>query len=963
MKPDSLTETQKREYIIHQDTGPMLVLAGPGAGKTDCIVRRVVQLITDKKARHDEILVITFTNKAAHELRTRIDNQLRKLRRSTPDTDEINLDEMYISTFHSFCERMFSEYPQLRGGYNRNARVLTDAQQVYFIQQHIRTEWTQNKRMAFTDILGCTNQAYIRRLLDLIRRNYYAKKSYLTAHDVAGAICYRICDKLAEEMISPEELLRSADPDEQTLGTLLNSYLNVLKTNQVHVYATLQLTLYQTLKQNPAVLSGKFKYIIVDEYQDTDSIQNEIIELLTTSHNNLMVVGDDDQSIYRFRGARVDNILTFEQRYPGCVKITLSANYRSPQEIVDFYSRWMEQSSVNWKNCRYPKKLKAQKNSAGSVCKIAQNDQNAWMEEIAGFISGLKAGGRITDYNQVVFLSSSIKAPHIQALQKHLQEKDIPVYSPRSGRFLERGEVCLAIGCLLKALGFRNVSHSEYLNSTLKYADHRLAQYPSLSAVIASLSKKLDGIKKYNELLYRMFSQEPFSSWLSQDMRNSSYDELRPARNLAQLTQMIASYEDLNPYITDLKKDAGNFVYGYLRDLPETDHTEYEDEKDAIPSDYVSFMTIHQSKGLQFPIVIVDLPSKVGLWSSRDIVSSMIDSRNPSREPQSDKPLFDEMRRYYTAFSRAQDLLVLSCLNSDASFFSNAIQNSPDLASVKTAISAMTFRSVVPSELTDSFAFTSDIEQYEECPRHYQMNRMLGFAPTAKDTRLTFLGTLVHQTVEDINLFAMNGGEPDPALIKKLRDENAFSLGKANGVRFSEKELETALRHLINYYSYVERHYGKTNPQNKWHNIDAAEKTVSLPCETDGVRYTMKGSIDLIRKYRDYYTIIDIKTGKKDQKKINGYYRQLRIYSHLLRKTAGHREMTMQLFFTGEPNKPVETIRFKNELDCGAIDAELNNYDRIVKQIMDRDFSETAEDDFDCRDCDFRFFCKKVQPV
>ena len=961
MNHDKLTAEQER--IVHKAEGPALVLAGPGAGKTKCIVKRVVQLIADGKASHDEILVITFTNKAAHELRTRIDDELRERQAKDPDFKEINLDEMYVSTFHAFCQRMFKEYPQLRGGYSRNARVMDDTEQSFFIQKHIRTMWTENggkKRLVFKSILGIEDKAYIDSLLSLIGQNYLGRRMP-DANNVARAICSSICDKLIDEVVTPGELLNANKPEEKTLGKLLESYLKLLQDNDVHFFSTLQHTLYHVLEKHPDILCDKFKYIIVDEYQDTNRIQNELLRLMTHSHKNLMVVGDDDQSIYRFRGAVVDNILTFENQYPGCEKIILSDNFRSPKEIVDFYSAWMNKPGVNWgNNCRCPKTLKAHKNVPGSVCQIYESDIDKWMDRITDFIADLKSSDRIKDYNQIVFLCDSVKAKHIVRLQEHLLEKGIPVYSPRSGRFLNRGKVLFTIGCLLKVLGFdfsTSGKNYPYFAQAQEYAEKVLENHMPLSDLIDSLSKQLDGIKNYNELLYRMFAYEPFSEWLSKDM-DLPYEELLPARNIAQLTRMIAAYEKLQPYISSVEKDKNNFVYNYLKYMVKSAPCEYEDEKDVAPSGYVSFMTIHQSKGLQFPIVIADLPHDI--YSQKgNYVTDWINSRIPTREKPEDKPKYDLMRLYYTAFSRAQNLLVLSCLNPD-SFFFEATQNAPELKDVADKISAMSFNTVQPADLTDSFAFTSDVEPYEECPRRYKFAKALSFAPTRENTPKTLLGSLIHQTIEDLNRFAMDGGTPDPADFQQLVSDNAVSFGRANNVTFSDNEINEAVRHLTNYYTYIDARYGKTNPENKWHNINAVEKEVSLPMEYNGQRYTMKGAIDLTREYSNYYTIIDIKTGGNSPQKIAGHRRQLRVYSYLLRKIAGQREMNMQLFFTGVNDKPVNAISYKDEFNSGRIKDEINNYHTVVEKIMKKDFSGTARDSRTCDSCDFRFYCGKA---
>lgn len=911
----------------------MLALAGPGTGKTESITNRVVRLIEDGRANgdqdiHQRILVITFTKKAARELLMRISEKLA----------EVNLDEMYISTFHAFCERAMREFPELHGSYSRNARILDEKEQVFFIQKHIRTEWQEKNGRKFPVVVGFGEDdkkcaASMKEVMD-----YLGVSEKPTVFQTAQTVC-QICDKLLDEAAEPGELLRSSDPKTRTRGEMLTYYLKTLAQKDIHVFATLQYTLLAELKKNSALLSDRFEYIIVDEYQDTNRIQTEIVELIAGKKQNIMAVGDDDQSIYRFRGAAVENILGFAQKHPGCETVVLDRNFRSTQEIIDFYTKWMHTDVIAWNGRRYEKQLIAERGSVmGSVCCICDTVQKNWMEQIFRFVTGLKESGRITDYNQIVYLCNSVTNKRIKALQGYLTDQGVPVYSPRSLRFFDRDEIRLAIGCLLTILSAPR--KNSRLAQMQDHAGSVMKKTPALNSKVLELKKDFGGEKKYSRLLYRLFACEPFKSHLNADIGSQDYETLLPARNLAALSRMLVSYEKLNPGLT-LGRDTSRFVYHFLIPLCEKGAGEYEDECVVLPPGYLSFMTIHQSKGLEFPIVIVDLPGSVLCYD--------------------DAALCDVMRKYYTAFSRARNLLVLSGVKPD-SIFDGVLKDVPSVDDAP--IGKMTFDGVKAAETVDSFAFTSDIEEYEKCPLRYKLYRMLGFAPSADDTPKTLVGTLVHQTVEDINLRAMRQEIPDGKMIGQLFDANVKSLENASCRKFSQKERQNACDSVMRYYNYVEEHYGKNNPKLKWGNIEGAEKNVSLPKTVDGRRYYMKGSIDIIRGYEKYYTIIDIKTGEKTPEKIAEYRRQLRIYASLLRKLADGRETRMQLFFTSEGSKdrPLDIIRYADELKAGRIEAEEKKFAETVLKIMEKrqqDFLAVPKKETVCGFCDFCGYCGK----
>lgn len=228
-------------------------------------------------------------------------------------------------------------------------------------------------------------------------------------------------------------------------------------------FSTIQTECYKLLMQNKQILEelqDKLQYLMIDEYQDTNYIQEQIVFLLGAKHHNICVVGDDDQGLYRFRGATIRNILEFPHKFEneGCKIIPLVVNYRSNSDIVDFYNEWISTTSghkfkFSWDRYRYQKKIephvKSDIQSPAVVKLFSKDDEDEWHEKILGFIKELKESGKLTDYNQLAFLFSSVKHQRVTALANFLERNGINVYSPRSDMFFKRDEIKLALGCLM----------------------------------------------------------------------------------------------------------------------------------------------------------------------------------------------------------------------------------------------------------------------------------------------------------------------------------------------------------------------------------------------------------------------------------------------------------------------------------------------------------------------------------
>lgn len=949
----------QRRAITAAD-GPVLITAGPGTGKTYTLVQRTIYLIEECGVKPESIFIATFTEKAAKELVTRITNELSER------GIVANINEMYIGTFHSLCLRILKEhleYTRLR----RNYRLLDAFDQQYMVFQSI------NK---FRNIERA----------GIVLPNGGSWKQ-------AGGICGYV-NNLSEELVAPEELMADNDQSIAAMGRILAAYQEILTEDNLMDFSSIQTEAYLLLRDHPDVLAelqAQITHIMVDEYQDTNFIQEQIVFLLAGDRRNICVVGDDDQGLYRFRGATIRNILEFPQKFAAgeCRIIPLVINYRSNSDIVDFYNKWMATTDgakfkFRWNKYRYDKRIEPHEKSSlhsPAVVKLTGvEDTDEWHEKILRFIHDLRASGNLTDYNQIAFLFNSVKHPRVTALARFLEKNHINVYSPRSNMFFRREEVRLALGCLMLMFPFYvqglengdytflQPEHITYYRNCIILANEYLTQ-PENRELLKWIRRRgkvhvgLTGTTDYAYcgLMYQMFEFQPFAGILDTDMDVGVVD-IRPARNIAKLTQIIGKFEYLHRVdVLDSKEyqgrrridqDTERLFNLYLRLLYDGGITEYEDDSEYAPSGCVSFLTIHQSKGMEFPIVVVDSLGNVPRKNVNDLML-LIENRyfkRPPFEPYEVTKFFDFWRLYYTAFSRAQDLLVLTC-NEDkrtpSLYFAGPYRELQSVESAGFDISEFSFKPIKDVNIKNTYSFTSHITVYETCALQYKFYKELEFQPVRANAML--FGTLVHETIEDVHRAALRHEEQTITAenVSRWFDSNYVSLTKTEHTYLAGPQRDAALKQVLRYV---------TAQHGDWSHIQQAEVDVSLVKP----EYIIEGKIDLIRGEGDTVEIVDFKAERKpdlvrQRERLERYRRQLHIYAHLVEERTGQKVSRMHLYYTGEDGG-VPTVTFPYTKT--AVEGTMAVFDDTVHKIMKKDFHRCAEDRKVCEGCDFRFYCK-----
>ena len=390
----------QRAVVAHTN-GPLLVIAGPGSGKTLCLQLRAVNLLLSGRTVPEELVLCTFGRNAARRLERRFLQSARVC--GVPG----DLSRVRISTVHSLCNRVLSPHAAaagLRPGY----RLLDEQAQLLLMQQESDS------------VLGPD--------WDILARRGWREG----VHGAAEAARY--FDRICDEMIDPGVLAGSERPFLAAVGRSCQRYRQLLRDRNIVDFAHLQVWAERVMQDKgvAAAVGGAIRHLMVDEFQDTSRVQMLILQRLAGARDNIAVVGDDDQSIYRFRGARVANMLEFPRRFPGCRVLGLTTNYRSHRDIVSACGQWMD-NAADWsdprgggRSFRYPKDIVSHAPDAHAdypaVISVRGRDPIDEAGQIADLLRFLVHNGVIASYGQAALLLHSVKdvvsGPYLDGLER-----------------------------------------------------------------------------------------------------------------------------------------------------------------------------------------------------------------------------------------------------------------------------------------------------------------------------------------------------------------------------------------------------------------------------------------------------------------------------------------------------------------------------------------------------------------
>ncbi|MCX8083019.1 MAG: ATP-dependent helicase, partial [bacterium] len=404
--------------------GPLLIIAGPGTGKTLTIVARTLYILLTNKATPDEILLTTFTEKASFELRDRLNQSAIKIGYKN------NLHQLKVGTIHSICNDFimkFLNHTPLKKGYV----VLDELTQMFFIYEN------------FKEVIPEINGKFLGKW----QKKWDAIKNIVLYYN-----------KITEEMIEPENLKLSNNDFLKLIAESYHRYKEKLFEKNRIDFSHLQRIFFDLLQNKDLYpkIKQKIKYVMVDEYQDTNFIQERILLTLAHPENNICVVGDEDQSLYRFRGATVRNILEFHKNFKDCKIVKLTINYRSHKEIIDRYNNFI--NSIDWQGFRFKKQILPNPEERfpdyPAVFSIWSKNKKDEAERIIKLLKFLKENRIIKDWSDVAILLKSIRSEHSGHYIDALRTNSIPVFAPRAKVFFENTEIKLLLACYTIILGF-----------------------------------------------------------------------------------------------------------------------------------------------------------------------------------------------------------------------------------------------------------------------------------------------------------------------------------------------------------------------------------------------------------------------------------------------------------------------------------------------------------------------------
>lgn len=600
-----------QQQAVFCTEGPLLILAGAGSGKTTVLVNRIAYILQSELCKPWQILAITFTNKAAGELKERICN-------AVPEGGS----DIWAATFHSICARILRRYGDRIG-----------------FTSHFTVYGTDDQKKLVKDILKQLN--YDEKMLPVKR--------------VLNEI-----SKAKDEMLTPQEMLKRAGYDnlKQSVAKVYEIYQSRLKTADAMDFDDMLCKTVELFQKCPDILEfyqNQFKYIMVDEYQDTNKVQYKFVSMLAAKYGNICVVGDDDQSIYKFRGATIENILSFENTFKGAKMIRLEQNYRSTQNILNAANGVISNNTM-----RKGKTLWTE-NAVGDKIEVHTSDSE---RDEAQFIAktildGVADGRKFSDFailyrmnaqsNSIEQALSRSGIPHrviggrrfydreeIRDMVAYLQVINNPHDDVRLGRIINVPKRGIGATTLEKASEIA-AGLGESIYSVIKDAD----VYPQLSRAATKLKSfvaLIDGLMEAEqsgdyslaELYNLILEHTDYEKYLKTEKDNP---DVR-IENIEELSSNIIKFEE------DYAEEAS--LSNFLEEISlQTDIDNYDAEADSSV-----MMTLHSAKGLEFPVVFI-----AGL--EEGVFPSIATMMNPDE-------LNEERRLAYVGITRAKEKLYIT---------------------------------------------------------------------------------------------------------------------------------------------------------------------------------------------------------------------------------------------------------------------------------------------------------------
>ncbi len=944
-----LNEEQKKA-IFHNE-GPILVIAGAGTGKTRVITERIAHILENKWCESSDILALTFTEKSAGEMEARLDERM--------PIGEI----IQVSTFHSFCEKILRQYG-IDIGLSPGFKIIEGVAQWKLIKDHLfnfdlkyyRPTGNPNK---FIDAMIAFFGRLKDELIDVEQFKGFSEKKISLA-------------LIKEERLDSERLLE--------LSNAFAYYQDLMAKNDYLDFSDLQFKLINLLEKRPnilAYLQNQYRYILVDEYQDTNIAQNHIVDLLAKKHKNLMVVGDDDQSIYKFRGAAISNILQFEDKYPDLKKVVLTQNYRSNQKILAY-------TSIKNNN---PNRLEIKSNiNKKLIAQIEGNDDAIELvhcstinQEVDYLVDKIKNSDCSLSKIAILLRANSYAKPFVEALRT----ENIPYQFLSEKGLYNKDEVKELISL------FRVLTNPKDEISFFRVLRMDFWEITMMDIVdLISLSKKEhhglwyvishdERTKKIKDYLIDLIEYSKNHSACEVLFRftekTTLYQKLLAQNNIEseeKITNIASYFDRVHRFERESEEKTVKDFIEYL-DLAMEAGENPSAHFDVGGIDGVQISTIHGVKGLEFDMVF--LPSLV----SRRFPS---DNRKNSIEIPSDLisevlnegdfHLQEERRLFYVALTRAKKHLCLlysdfySASNSKnprakkmSVFLQEIIEDIPvkikkTTEGVERFIKPISNHMPLSSKLENrqpilKFSYSA-LKSFKDCPRKYEYNYILKIPQSP--TGASSFGSSLHNTLNEF--YKLVNQSKQAVLFEDYQEDLSLNKllsiyeDKWISVGYESREHHDSLKKrgkeiLENFY----KHFKK-----ELTDVEFLEKGFKLKLG----KYIITGRIDRADKLPDgSLEIIDYKSGKSKKQKEVDKDQQLMIYAMAVKDCFNLSASKLTLYFLDED------IKLSTESSPEKLDKLKSDIIETADEINVSDFKPKPSK-FLCQFCPYKKICDKA---
>lgn len=965
--------------VMHTD-GPLMIVAGAGTGKTTVLTRRYAHLLAQEGMSSEQIIALTFTDKAATEMEDRV---IKLLPTGTYD--------FWISTFHGFCQRVLEAHA-LEIGLPNKFRLLTETESWLLLKRRMNELPLDHYRPLGNPV------KFLRALLKHFSR--------VKDEDVTPEAYLKYAQNV--ELKGEEDFITGERARLLELANCYMTYRNILREEGSLDMNDLMMETLRLFRERPAMLEKyrtQFRYIMVDEFQDTNWAQYEMLKLLAGSKKNITVVGDDDQAIYKFRGASLANILQFKDDFPDAKTVALTENYRSHKEILDAAYRFIRKNDPNRLEVRLAhtglsKELKAMRGEGGVVQVIWKKTVEDESESVADEIKRVKESVPDISWNDfcVLVRGNEGAEPFIHAFDR----AGIP-FQFMALRGLYTKPAVLDVMALLSLLDGYHESPAVWralnlpcypmsakdIAELLQYANRKgMSLWSALRHVrevyvsedgkrmVEKLVSHIEGLaeaaKRETPLRVLQLALDK-SGYLAMVMRLPEQEKTEYIQHLNGFAERIKRHE---------RSTHGPTLRGFLEELKQEIDSGEEGGLDFDPDagpELVKVMTVHAAKGLEFKYVFV---------------ASLVDQRFPSRGrseaiplpdglvserlPEGDVHLEEERRLFYVAMTRAKNALYLT----GASHYGGARGKKPSVFFHETGLAVPELKGdltadarrlelqtidedpradIVHFELKKKFSFTQ-LATFRKCPYSYKLEHIYRI-PKFGTYQKSF-GQSVHNTYQRIvQLHQARGKAEQGSLFGDTVEPFETTQG---GFRVSLDEAMAIYEEawIDEWYESRERHdeylaKGRDAVKNFWNacavkapDIIGVEEPFTLILGL----HSLKGKIDRIDRGPDgTVTIVDYKTGQAKEELSAEDKEQLHLYQVALEERGVKVSAMKYIYVIDWVETDVDVLKEEKR------EAFLGKLQERMEAIVTSDYKPTPEP-FTCKYCDFRNICefKKV---